>query len=109
MENVGCRKPIQKSLACASDFQTGFLQPFLLIFFDDVENLFLFVCSGDFVLISENSTFGWHRKWVSVNLFGLMSVLDDIEEAHKDELWGNQKYAVMRGGKMLEGYPSEIG
>jgi hypothetical protein len=38
-----------------------------------------------------------------------MSVLDDIEEAHKDELWGNQKYAVMRGGKMLEGYPSEIG
>jgi hypothetical protein len=42
-------------------------------------------------------------------LSGLLMVLGEIEEAHKNELWGSRKYAMIRGGKVLEGSPTELG
>jgi hypothetical protein len=43
------------------------------------------------------------------NFCNFIMVLDEIEEEQKDSLWGYRKYAVLRGGKIAEGHPTEIG
>ncbi len=43
------------------------------------------------------------------NFCNFIMVLDEIEEEHNGSFWGYRQYAVLRGGKIIEGHPTEIG
>ena len=43
------------------------------------------------------------------NFLNFIMVLDEIEESHKNALWGFRTYAFIKGTRVKEGHPTEIG